>query len=202
MTDTSAPCALAAAFRTLRVNLELAMSKAHLRHLVVAGLSPRLPAGRIVLGLGHAFAQVGVDVLLADADSQQPVLHTATGGDLEPGLLQWLRDSALQPPRQQTDTVGLSLLAAGGTGRDPLQVLSARRIARAMEALQEVAALVIWHVPALQSSPAGELIAAQADATLLAVRQGQDRRRAGRRAKQRLDRAQARVVGAVVCSRR
>ena len=199
MTSVSAP-GLAPAFQTLRANLELSMSKSDLRHLVVVSLSPQLPAEQIVLGLGHAFAQVGVDVLLADADSQQPVLHAATGTDLEPGLLQWLRDPDVQVPTQQTDTVGVSLLAAGGAGLDPLQVLSALRIARVMESLQEVATLVIWHVPALQSSTAGELIAAQADATLLAIRQGQDRRSAGRRAKQRLDRAQAHVVGTVACS--
>ncbi len=199
ITGVAAP-GLTPAFQTLRANLELSMSKSDLRHLVVASLSPQLPAGQIVLGLGHAFAQVGVDVLLADADSQQPVLHAATGAALEPGLLQWLRDPDLPVPTQHTDTMGVSLLAAGGTGLDPLQVLSALRVTRAMASLQEVATLVIWHVPALQSSTAGELLAAQADATLLAIRSGQDRRRAGRCAKQRLDRAQAHVVGTVACS--
>ncbi len=200
MTDASTTD-LSPDFHTLRANLELSMSKSILRHLVVARLSPQLPAGQIVLGLGHAFAQVGVDVLLADADSANPVLHTATGAALEPGLLQWLRDPDVPLPRQRTATAGVSLLAAGGAGLDPLQTVGTLRVARAMELLRNVAALVIWHVPALLSSTAGELIAAQADATLLAIRPGQDRRSASRQAKQRLDRAQAHLVGLVLCRR-
>ncbi len=196
-----AATAVSPALQTLRANLELSMAQSPLRHLVVASLSPRLPAVRIVLGLGQAFAQVGVDVLLADADSQQPGLHAAAGAALKPGLWQWLRNPEMRLPRQPTATAGVAVLAAGGTGLDPLQTWSALRVCRVMETLQEVATLVIWHVPALQTSTAGELLAAQADATLLAVRQGQDRRSAGRLAKQRLDRARAHLVGTVVCSR-
>lgn len=187
------------AFMALRANLELSMPNCNMRHLVVVALSPDLGAAQIVLGLGHAFTQVGVDVVLADADCQQPILHEKTGARLEPGLFQWLQGDAEQLHRQETKLRGISILAAGGNGLDPLLALSSHRINRAMKTLSELVPLVIWHVPALQTSAAGELIASQADATLLAIRQGKDHRGAARRAKQRLVRARANVVGAVAC---
>ncbi len=176
------------------------MVNGEMHHLVVAGLSPALRAGQIVLGLGHAFAQVGVDVLLVDADCQHPVLHANLGAKLELGFYQWVQSPEMEIPRQATGTRNVSVLAAGGSGLDPLHTLSTHRIKRAMKALQEEALLVIWHVPALQSSVAGELIAAQADATMLAVRQGRDSRGKGRQAKRRLVQAKANVVGVVACT--
>lgn len=190
---------LVSAFQALRANLELSMADTTMRHLAIVGLSPELRTAQIVLGLGHAFTRVGVEVLLADADCHQPVLHETTGANLEPGLFQWLEDHEEQPPRQETKSNGISILAAGGRGLDPLLALSTHRINRAMKSLSEMVPLVIWHVPALQTSAAGELIASQADATLLAIRQGKDRRGAARCAIRRLVQARANLVGTVAC---
>ena len=193
------PASAPSAFQAVRANLELAMVNGELHHLVVAGLSPALRTERIVLGLGHAFAQVGMEVLLIDADCQHPVIHADAGVELEPGFYQWVQSPEKEIPRQATGTKDVSVLAAGGSGLDPLHSLSIPRIERAMKTLQEEALLVIWHVPPLQSSVAGDLIAAQADATLLAVRQGRDRRSKGRQAKRRLVQAKVNVVGVVAC---
>lgn len=187
------------AFHALRARVELAASGCQLRQLVVAGFSSQAPGHRVALGLARAFGQSGMPVTLADSDSCRPVLHTDGGCDLEPGFWQWLSQPQSSIPRQCMEPQGVSLLSAGASGKDPLPILSASRLRQAMPLLTASTPLTIWNVPALQESAAGEVIAAQADATLLVVRPGRDRRSAAAAALQRLKHAGANVVGAVTC---
>lgn len=189
-----------AAYHALRARIELATAQGSLRNLVVARFTDKVPAAPLLTGLGLAFAQVEVDVLLVDADSHAPSLHDAHDLPLAPGLYQWLDDEGASLPLQSAAGGALQALTAGARGADPLQVLSSDRIATLRARLQEAVQLAIWTAPPLLASPAGALAACHADAVLLAVRMGQERRREVVRARHALAQAGARIIGAVACA--
>ena len=187
-------------YRALRARIELATAQWSLRNLVVVRFTDRVPAMPILTGLGLAFAQVEVDVLLVDADSHAPSLHDAHDLPLAPGLYQWLDDEGSPLPLQSAAGGALKALTAGARGTDPLQALSLDRLATLLARLQEAVQLAIWTAPPLLASPAGALVACHADAVLLAVRMGQERRREVVRVRHALAQAGARIIGAVACT--
>ncbi len=189
-----------AAYRALRARIELATARWSLRNLVVVRFTDKVQAAPILTGLGLAFAQVEVDVLLVDADSHAPSLHDAHDLALTPGLHQWWGDEGAPLPLQSAAGGTLKALTAGVRRADPLQALSSDRLLTLRARLQEAAQLAIWTAPPLLASPAGALAACHADAVLLAVHMGQERRREVVRARQALTQAGARIIGAVACT--
>ncbi len=183
---------------SLRANIELAGIAHTLRSLVIASVVPTTATGTLLLGLGQAFADVDMDVLLVDADSHAPTLHRLLHGTDTPGLYQCLADRDQALPLQDTPLPGIRLLAAGAQNRDILQVLSRDRIRNRQQELASRARLILWHVPPLTSSPAGFLIASQADATLLVLRPGRVRRSQCQHVQQQLEQAGARILGTVL----
>lgn len=189
---------LTAHFHQLRANIELACLPQSPRSLVIASPTARIDTVPVVLGLARAFVAVGVDAVLADGDCQRPLLHESLECPVSPGLVQWLEHDAATPPLQTTDEEDIGLLAAGAAGIDPLEVLNLARARKIHATLAQRAELVIWRVPALDTSAAGVLLASQADATLLAIRPGRMRRGAVLRAKRQLEAAQTRLIGTVL----
>lgn len=190
----------AAAFHALRARIELARNSAGSCTLVVAGVTHRTPVARILQGLGLAFAAVELDVLLVDADSQAPALHRTGNLSLAPGLYQWLARDVAEIPIQPVAGHNIRVLAAGMSGTDPLQALSVERVRHLHDSLRALASIVIWHVPPLDASAAGSMIASQADAAILAVQMGQEQRGTAIQARDQLVQAGARLIGTVVCT--
>ncbi len=183
---------------SLRANMELAGVPHPRRSIAIASLAPPAPTVSLILGLGQAFAAVDLDVLLVDANSQDPILHHVLDSSVTPGLYQCLADRNQELPLQDTPVSGIRFLAAGAQDKDVLEVLSKDRIQYRQRELLEMGQLIFWHVPPLSASPAGALIASQVDATLLVLRPGFSRRSPSLRVKQQLEQAGAHIMGTVL----
>jgi receptor protein-tyrosine kinase len=167
---------------------------------IVALISPCSGEGRSQLAaeLAIAFAQSGRRTLLIDADLRRPRQHALFGVADEPGLVQAIED--VDPPclRPVRGLPRLSLLTAGGTPTDPMQLLGDRRFRALLDDWR-----VDFEQVVIDTSPVGPqvdgLVVADAAGRVLALSRA--RHTPMRDLQQMLTRlaaARAQVLGAVI----
>jgi capsular exopolysaccharide synthesis family protein len=163
---------------------------------VLAVVSAKADDGRTLVAaeLARAFAAAGEPTLLIDADFRTPALHRAFGVRNRAGLADFLegRDSQLAHCAEN-----LSVLVAGRSSADPLELLSRPRMQDLLAAAAKRYRVVLVDTPAAACGPDLQLSAAFAGGALVVVRQGSEAAELTR-LRTLLEACQARVVGTVL----
>jgi non-specific protein-tyrosine kinase len=188
----------AEAYRTLRANLHFAALDAPLRSLVVTSPSAQEDKTTAVANLGVVLAQAEKRVILVDADLRQPRLHTLFGRDNAAGLLDALNGAQIEQVLQPAGVDGLSVLTSGKLPVVPSDALSSGRMTRLIRQLETLADMVIFDTPPVLSVSDAALLASQTSGALLVIEAGKTRREQAQAAKDVLERARARLLGAVM----
>jgi Mrp family chromosome partitioning ATPase len=165
---------------------------------VLAVVSARVGDGRTLVAaqLARACAASGERTLVIDADFRSPALHRAFGLRNRGGLADFLegRDSQLAHCAEN-----LSVLVAGRSSADPLELLSRPRMQDLLAAAAKRYRVVLVDTPAAACGPDLQLSAAFAGGALVVVKQGSEAA-ALTRLGDLLASCNARVVGAVSLS--
>ncbi len=188
----------AEAYRTLRANLHFAARDAPFKSLVVTSPSSQEGKTTAAANLGVVLAQAEKRVILVDADLRQPRLHTLFGLDNAAGLLDALNAAQLEQILQPTGVDGLSVLSSGKLPVVPSDALSSSRMTRLIQQLETLADMVIFDTPPVLLVSDAALLASQAGGALLVIEAGKTRREQAQAAKDVLERARARLLGAVM----
>ncbi len=188
----------AEAYRTLRANLHFAALDAPFKSLVVTSPSSQEDKTTAAANLGVVLAQAEKRVILVDADLRQPRLHTLFGLDNAAGLLDALNAAQLEQILQPTGVDGLSVLSSGKLPVVPSDALSSSRMTRLIQQLETLADMVIFDTPPVLVVSDAALLASQAGGALLVIEAGKTRREQAQAAKDALERARARLLGAVM----
>ncbi|MFZ5915755.1 MAG: CpsD/CapB family tyrosine-protein kinase [Chloroflexota bacterium] len=198
ITDPRSPAS--EAYRTLRTNLEFFSLDAPIRTLLVTSPGAEEGKSTVLANLAVTLAQVGKQVILADCDLRRPSQHALFGLDNTTGLTTMMLDEGAQSelPLRQSGVDGLRLLPAGPTPPNPAELLGSRRMKEALTALLEQADLVLLDAPPVLAVTDALVLAVQTDGVLLVVKAGATRRDHVQQARERLERVNARVVGAVL----
>jgi non-specific protein-tyrosine kinase len=153
-----------------------------------------------VANLAVAMADGDRAVILVDADLRRPMQHTLFGLANEKGFTTLFRDEAAlpQPPLQAVPNTSLRVLTSGPLPPIPGQLLAAKRMRAIIDHLAGLAEMVIFDAPPLITVNDASLLASQVDGVLLVVRAGSDKREHVKAAKDRLEKVNARLVGAVL----
>jgi capsular exopolysaccharide synthesis family protein len=198
LTDPRSP--VSEAYRTLRTNLEFFSLDEPIRTLVVTSPEPEEGKSTVLANLAVTLAQGGKRVILVDCDLRRPTQHTLFGLDNTTGLMTMMLDEAAQsdPPLHETPVDGLQVLPAGPLPPNPAELLGSRRIKETMTTLLEQADMLLFDAPPVLAVTDALVLAVQTDGVLLVVKAGSTRREHVQRAKERLERVNARIVGAVL----
>jgi non-specific protein-tyrosine kinase len=187
-------------YRTIRTNVQFSTLDVPIRTVVVT--SPGSGDGKSTLAanLAVTMAQAGKRVLLVDSDLRRPTLHQVFGVSNRVGLTTLLLDETLELDDVALDThvPGLQILPSGPQPPNPSEVLGSRRMRRVLDQMRARADVVVLDSPPVLAVADGLVLAALADAMLLVVRSGHTRRATALRAKEQLDRVEARLLGVVV----
>ena len=150
--------------------------------------------GGIALQLAQAFAARGEATLLIDANLRSPSVHRALGLRNSAGLADFL---AGRKPRLAQCAQNLSVLVAGRSSEDPLELLSRKRLQDLLALAERRYSVIIVDTPAAASGPDLQMFAALAGGALVV-----SRHRAEASALQRLRKfleiSRARIVGTVL----
>lgn len=188
----------AEAYRTLRTNVQFASLDQPLRTLLITSPGPEEGKTTTLANLGIAFAQAGTRVLLVDCDLRRPSLHVLFDVANERGLTSYLLDETGEPAIQSTNVEGLSLLPTGPLPHNPSELLASRRMECALDALVERADLVLLDSPPVVAVSDAAVLGRRVDGVLLVVSVGRTRREHAAQARRVLERANVRILGAVM----
>lgn len=196
LTDPRSP--VSEAYRTLRTNLSFYSLDDPLRSLVVT--SPAKDEGKstTIANLAVTMAQSGRRTILVDCDLRRPGLHALFGLNSEPGLTNLVLDEVSEPPLQQTSVENLWLLASGPKPPNPADLLGSKKVDQIIQALAAQADIVLYDAPPVIAVTDAAVLGAKVDGVLLVLSAGKTRREHAARAREVLERAKVRLIGAAL----
>ena len=192
--------AAAEAYRTLRTNIEFSSLDEPLHTLLVTSSAPTNSKSVAVANLAVAMADGDRPVILVDADLRRPSQHTLFGLSNDKGFTNLFRNGeALQsPPCQSITNSSLQVLTSGPLPPIPSQLLASQKMDEVVERLSSLAEIVIFDAPPVITVNDASLLASRVDGVLLVVKAGDTKRDHVKAAKDRLEKVNARLIGAVL----
>jgi len=197
-------------FTNIRFDWDLDKTKQH----TITFVTPTAYSGRgtATTNVAIAAAQNGVPTVLVDADLHTPSIQKRFGTQEEQGLSELLREGAITSQSfsrslSKTFIPNLSLLSAGSPLHQPVEIsrlLSARlphvidELCQYLEAYESRPSLIILHSPQLSCGVDASLISSIVDQTFLLLIMGQTKRTQALKAQQQLERAHAKLAGAII----
>jgi non-specific protein-tyrosine kinase len=198
LSDPRSPAA--EGFRTLRTNLIFSSVERALTTILVTSPANADNKSAVLANLAVTFAQAGNKTIIVDADLRKPMQHTLWGVNNERGLTTMLLDDGAlaNPPLIETSVPNLSLLPSGALPPIPADLFSSQRMSEVIGVLKARAAYIFFEAPPVLLATDAALLSARLDGALLVVRAGAARRDHVARARQELQRVNARLLGAVL----
>jgi len=185
--------------RALRTEL-LLLSEASSGANVIALLSASSGEGRSQLAaeLAISFSQLGRRTLLVDADLRQPKQHILFGSTNENGLGEAISRGQKAWFHPVNGLPQLSLLTAGATPPNPLELLSDGRFSRILQDWRKAFEFVILDTPPIKEYADGLAIATLAGRVIVLSRGQHSSYIETRELLRRLATTQSQILGAVI----
>ncbi len=196
LTDPRSP--VSEAYRTLRTNLSFYSLDNPLRSLVVTSPAPNEGKSTTIANLAVTIAQSGRRTILVDCDLRRPSLHDLFGLKAEPGFTDLVLADNMELPLQPTGVDNLWLLASGAKPPNPADLLGAKKVDQIIAQLQEEADMVLFDAPPVMAVTDAAVLGAKVDGVLLVIQAGKTKRDHAERAKETLEKAKVRIVGAAL----
>jgi capsular exopolysaccharide synthesis family protein len=186
------------AFRALRSEVAARMDPGA-RTLAVLGPRGGEGTSTAAIHLARVLALEGRRVLLLDAGLRRPALKAFLADERGPGLEELLReDLPFDRAVQATRLAGVDVLGAERELEGPAEEVTSTRFRAVLARARGAYDAVILDAGPVNVFTEPAIVARQADATLLVVREGETRRGEARAAARRLGRLGARLLGTVV----
>ncbi|MFZ5672254.1 MAG: GumC family protein [Pseudomonadota bacterium] len=187
------------AYRSLRTALQFASADGFPRTLVVTSSRPSEGKSTTCVSLATTLTQIGMKVLLIDADLRNPSLHKYLTLSNEMGLSNYLAGAKLpQDVAQDTRVNHLTFIPAGPLPPNPAELLAGSRFTSLLGLATESFDVVIVDSPPIMGLADAPLLAGVVSGTLLVVAANETRREAAKVAVKRLHFARASIIGAVL----
>jgi capsular exopolysaccharide synthesis family protein len=195
--ESSSP--IAEAFRSFRTALQFSTDQGAPKNIVVTSAQPAEGKSTTALALAMNFAQLGMKVLLIDADLRNPSQHRNLGRNNGAGLSNYLAGGAMpESIFQKTEFDGLYFMPSGPLPPNPAELLAGPKMLSLLSTAGEKVDIVIIDSPPVLGLADAPLLASIASGTLLVVATGHTRRGVVKAALKRLHFARARMVGALL----
>jgi len=196
LSDPRSP--ISEAYRPLRTNLSFSSLDDPIRTLVVTSAAPDEGKSTTVANLAVTMAQGGKRTILVDCDLRRPTLHDLFNLPAEPGLTNLLLEDGDQQLLLETEVEGLQLLTSGPLPPNPADLLGSVKIDQIIADLVSKADIVLFDAPPVIAVTDATVLGSKVDGVLLVVSAGKTRREHAARAKELLERANVRVIGAAL----
>ncbi|MCP5101541.1 MAG: CpsD/CapB family tyrosine-protein kinase [Chloroflexi bacterium] len=196
LTDPRSP--LSEAYRTLRTNLSFFSLDNPIQTLVLTSAAADESKSMTIANLAVTMAQGGRKTILVDCDLRRPSLHTLFNLNQEPGFTNMVLDKTTEPILQETGIEHLWLLPAGPQPPNPADLLGSKMVDQIIEKLAEKADIILFDAPPVVAVTDAAVLGAKVDGVLLVINAGKTRRDHAERAKDTLEKARVRIVGATL----
>jgi capsular exopolysaccharide synthesis family protein len=203
------------AFHTLFANIcfnweHNSSEPSHVHTLLLTSVTEYAEQATVAANLAIVAAQSGYKTLLIDADLHTTDLNQRFGLDKSAGLSELLEDPTITPQRvseylQPTFIPNLHILSSGDSTLEGAKLLLSPKLKACMDSIrnvlvqpENVPGIVIYHSSPIVLGVDASLIGAFTDQTLLSIVAGRTTREQAKQAREQLEQAHAKLVGAIM----
>ena len=199
ITNTDPKSPISEQYRTIRTNILFSSVDETLRSILVTSTSPGEGKSTTISNLAVVFANQGKQVLLVDADMRKPTMHYTFGLQNNIGLTNVLtKQTTMQEAVVKTGIDNLSALPSGPIPPNPAELLGSFSMKEFLAQAQEKYDYVLFDTPPILAVTDAQLLANQCDGTVLVINSGKTEIEAAQKAKELLEAAKAKLLGAVL----
>jgi len=190
---------IAESYRSLRTALQFSTDHGAPKTLLVTSARPGEGKSTTALALAINLTQLGMKILLIDADLRNPSQHRFLKMDNTVGLANYLAGASVPNSIfQPTDVSGLFFVPSGPLPPNPAELLGGPKMLSLLTLASEKFDVVVIDAPPVMGLADAPLLASVANGTLLVISAKETRRGMIRGALKRLAFARARIIGVVM----
>src|SRR4051812_18301945 len=190
---------VAESYRTVRTSLYFGTPAGTAKTVLITSPAPSEGKSTLASNLAIAMAQAGNRIVLLDADFRKPTQHKIFNIQRNVGLSNVLAgQQPLEEALFETEVPGLDVLPCGPIPANPSEILNSQTFADVLAELVERYDHVLLDSPPVMPVTDARILAANCDATVLAVRAEKTARRAAIYTRDVLRSVGARLLGVVV----
>lgn len=187
------------AYRTLRTNIQFSSFDRKIQTIVITSSGPSEGKSTTSSNLAVVLAEGGSKTLLIDCDQRKPKLHKVFFTSNHYGLSDILAEKTkFEDAVQQTEISNLSILTSGTKPPNPSELLASTKMKNFIENLRESYEYIILDTPPIIAVTDAQLLSRYADGCLLVVASNQAERAAAVKAKELLEKVNAKILGVVL----
>ncbi|GAB3042043.1 CpsD/CapB family tyrosine-protein kinase [Virgibacillus ainsalahensis] len=189
-------------YRTVRTNLQFASVDDDLQSMIVTSSGPGEGKSMTTANLAVVYAQQGKNVLLIDADMRKPTVHYTFRMDNLRGLSSILvGETTMAETAEASDIDNLDLISCGPIPPNPSELLASKKMEMLLKEAKMSYDLVIIDTPPVLAVTDAQVLANMVDGSLLVIRSKHTESEAAEKAKEALEPAKAKLLGAVLNDR-
>lgn len=188
------------AYRSLRTNLEFMNPDSPARTILFTSSGPGEGKSTTTANIAISSAQKGKKVLLIDCDLRKPVQHTIFSISNMQGVTDLLVDQTISFDQviQKTKIPNLHVIPCGTLPPNPAELLGSRRMSNLIKELINKFEMVFIDAPPIISVTDAAILASFLDGVILIVGYGQVERSMVVKAKELLNKVNAKILGVVL----
>lgn len=189
----------AEAFRILRTNLQFSAVDNSLKLLMLTSSGPSEGKSTVTANLGIVMAQTGANVIILDCDLRWPEQHRLFGLSNEIGLTDVLIGAmGIRKALKDTGIPNLKVVTCGSLPPNPSELLGSEKTREVLGELAEMADIVLIDSPPILTVADASILSSIVDGCILVIKSAKTKIDDVRKAKERLDKVNACIVGTVL----
>ena len=190
---------IAEAYKMIRTNLLFTLANTDKRTVVFSSAEPSAGKSTLCANLAIVMAQMGIRVLLIDADMRRPALSRLLMEKANPGLSEVLGGIVYSHEAIRKDVYpNLDILFSGETPPNPSELLGSDTMRELIDSMSQVYDYILVDTPPVGVVSDASIVTSLLDGVLLLVRQGWARKETVKRALENLERTGIKPLGYVL----
>ncbi|AKN31960.1 capsular biosynthesis protein [Clostridium carboxidivorans P7] len=186
-------------YRTLRTNIQFSSFDSKVKTIVVTSSGPREGKSTICANLAVVIAENGYKTILIDCDQRMAKLHKIFNTSNEKGLSDFLIDNIqFSEAVQNTEIPNLDIITSGTKPPNPSELVASEKMKKFIEDLKETYDYIIIDTPPVIIVTDAQLISTYVDGCILVVASSQVEKATAIKAKELLQKVNARILGVVL----
>lgn len=190
---------IAEAYRTLRTNIQFSSFDSRVKTIVITSSGPSEGKTTVSCNLAISIAQTGKRTVLLDCDMRKPKIHRVFGISNLLGFSDILiGETNFCEVANKTEIDNLFIIPSGTTPLNPAELLSSVRMKKFLDAICEAYDCIIIDTPPIVMFTDAQILAQRVDGSLLVIASGQTEKSSILKAKELLDKVEAKIIGVVI----